>query len=209
MTSGQIIKNLRIAANMTQEELAKKTGYTDRSSIAKIESGKCELTESKVKLFAEALKTTPSVILNLEKPKVDEEDQVTIDLIGDVAAGYNHFAVYETDAGKINIPLSWLKRRKASDFFALRVSGNSMYPLYQENDIVIILRQNTIDYSGQICVVRYNDDMATLKRVEYNPKNNCMKLVPVNPNYEPITITGEKLDHCDVLGIPQFLIRFL
>ncbi|MBQ5675016.1 MAG: helix-turn-helix transcriptional regulator, partial [Lachnospiraceae bacterium] len=48
------IKNRRIALGLSQDELAQKTGYTSRSSIAKIESGKVDLPQTKIKLFAEA-----------------------------------------------------------------------------------------------------------------------------------------------------------
>lgn len=46
------IKELRKLNHWTQEELAKKMGYTDRSSIAKIESGKVDLPRSKILEFA-------------------------------------------------------------------------------------------------------------------------------------------------------------
>lgn len=46
------IKKLRKANNWTQEELAHKLGYTDRSSIAKIEAGKVDLSQSKIIEFA-------------------------------------------------------------------------------------------------------------------------------------------------------------
>lgn len=46
------IKNLRKQNNWTQEELAKKTGYTDRSAIAKIEAGRIDLPQSKIIEFA-------------------------------------------------------------------------------------------------------------------------------------------------------------
>lgn len=48
----QNIKELRIANNWTQEELAKKMGYTDRSTIAKIEAGKVDITQTKIIEFA-------------------------------------------------------------------------------------------------------------------------------------------------------------
>lgn len=48
----QNIKELRIAHNWTQEELAKKMGYTDRSTIAKIEAGKVDITQTKIIEFA-------------------------------------------------------------------------------------------------------------------------------------------------------------
>lgn len=40
------IKRLRTMQGMSQEELAKKVGYNDRSSIAKIESGSAHLLHS-------------------------------------------------------------------------------------------------------------------------------------------------------------------
>ena len=46
------IKKLRKENNWTQEELAKKLGYTDRSTIAKIEAGKVDLAQSKIMEFA-------------------------------------------------------------------------------------------------------------------------------------------------------------
>lgn len=57
------IKKLRLELGMSQEELARKTGYSDRSSIAKIESGKVDLTNSKIVDFAKALNTTPSALM--------------------------------------------------------------------------------------------------------------------------------------------------
>ena len=57
------IKMHRKAAKMTQEELARRTGYTDRSSIARIEKGEIDLPQSKIKQFAEALGTTPGHLM--------------------------------------------------------------------------------------------------------------------------------------------------
>ena len=52
------IKITRMKKGLSQEELALKTGYTDRSSIAKIESGKIDLPISKVEVFAKDLGVT-------------------------------------------------------------------------------------------------------------------------------------------------------
>lgn len=65
----QLYKNIRarrLELGMSQEELAQKVGYTDRTSIAKIESGKVDLSESKIFAFAEALKTTPALLSSWE-----------------------------------------------------------------------------------------------------------------------------------------------
>ena len=57
------IKRRRKELNISQSELAEMTGYTDRSSIAKIETGKVDLTYSKILLFAKALKTNVPYLL--------------------------------------------------------------------------------------------------------------------------------------------------
>jgi len=46
------IKQLREDKGLSQDELAKKTGYTSRSSIAKIEKGEVDLPRSKIIAFA-------------------------------------------------------------------------------------------------------------------------------------------------------------
>lgn len=62
----QKIKSLREQQNMSQDELAKRTGYTSRTSIAKIEAGKIDLPQSKIALFADALNTTVAYLMGWE-----------------------------------------------------------------------------------------------------------------------------------------------
>lgn len=52
------IRHLREEKGMSQDTLAKLTGYSDRSSITKIEKGLVDLQQSKIELFAKALNTT-------------------------------------------------------------------------------------------------------------------------------------------------------
>ena len=59
------IKSLREELGLSQDELAKLTGYTSRSSIAKIEKGEVDLPQSKILVFAEALGTTPGKLMGL------------------------------------------------------------------------------------------------------------------------------------------------
>lgn len=49
------IRSIRKGKHMSQEELARLAGYTDRSSIAKIEKGDVDLPQSKIMLIASAL----------------------------------------------------------------------------------------------------------------------------------------------------------
>lgn len=77
MTMYQRIKQLRAEKRMSQQDLALLTGYQDRSSIAKIESGVVDLPQSKILLFAKALGVTPAHLMGLS-------DSVPSDLVEDV-----------------------------------------------------------------------------------------------------------------------------
>ncbi len=60
---GKRIKDKRIELNMTQEELAKKVGYTSRSSINKIELGLVDLPQSKITMIAQALDVSVAYLM--------------------------------------------------------------------------------------------------------------------------------------------------
>ncbi len=77
MEVGQRIKSLRLQLGLSQEELAKKVGYKDRTSIAKVEGGKVDLTQSKFKAFADGLGTTPAYLMGLED---DSKHNLTNDI---------------------------------------------------------------------------------------------------------------------------------
>ena len=90
----------------------------------------------------------------------------------------------------------------------MHVRGNSMYPDFRAGDIVLVLKQNTINHSGKIGVISYgDDDEMTIKRINYVDGEDWLKLVPLNPAYPPRRIEGVDLESCHIIGIPQVLIR--
>ena len=135
------------------------------------------------------------------------DDVVEFPILGSVAAGYDHMGFEDWGLGNIIIPKEWLKGRSREDYFVLRVEGDSMYPMYMDGDIVLVLKQKTMNRPGEIGVVLYDDESTTLKRIDYVDGEDWMLLTPINPQYPPIKIEGEALEHCDVLGIPRMLIR--
>lgn len=66
------IKRYRMEAKMSQAELARRTGYTDRSSITKIEKGQVDLSQSKIKQFAEVLGVTPGHLMGWDEKPAEE-----------------------------------------------------------------------------------------------------------------------------------------
>ncbi len=73
MTIGERIKELRTSMGITQEELAKLTGYKSRSSIQKIESGERDIAQSAIVAFAKALKTTPAEIMGWTSEQTEKK----------------------------------------------------------------------------------------------------------------------------------------
>lgn len=68
---GKRIREKRESIGMTQEELAAKLGYKNKSSIAKIEIGANDIVQSKVVEFAKALGTTVAYLMGWEESKPD------------------------------------------------------------------------------------------------------------------------------------------
>jgi transcriptional regulator with XRE-family HTH domain len=66
METFENIKYLREKRGFSQEELATMVGYKDRSSIAKIEAGLVDLSQSKIAAFADALGVTPAQLMCIE-----------------------------------------------------------------------------------------------------------------------------------------------
>ncbi len=210
MNIGEKIKYLRLDLKLTQEELANAAGTT-KQTIHKYETGIISnIPASKIKAMADKLNTTPAYLMGWEEkyPEPDiTEEYVTFPVIGDIAAGYGLVADENWSGDTIDVPLSYFKGRKQSDFFVLRVKGDSMYPTYHDGDIVLVLKQTTLDYSGQIGAVLYDDECGTLKKVEYCQGEDWINLISINPNYPPKRIENEELEHCRIMGIPYMLIR--
>lgn len=215
-TIGQLIREERKKQNISLTELASKVGIT-KQSLYKYETGiVTNIPINNVEKIAAVLGCSPTYLMGwissdnsqLPEPTVTEE-YTTFPVIGEVAAGYESVADENWIGDTVDIPLSYLQGHNRTDFFVLKVKGDSMYPLYHDADKVLILKQSTMNYSGQIGVVIYGDDKGTIKRVEYSPGEDWMKLVPVNPNFPTVKIENEELEHCRVLGIPQLLIRDL
>ena len=64
---GERVRERRQQLGMSQEELAKKLGYTSRSTINKIENGTNDVVQTKVIDFANALDTSISYLMAWDK----------------------------------------------------------------------------------------------------------------------------------------------
>lgn len=212
MTFGEKLKQLRTERGLSQSEFANMLG-TSKQVISRYELGQ---TTPKISVVAEwcgTLGVNLDNLINDNKSIYDfpspqiTDDVVTFPVIGEVAAGYEHIALEDWSGETVEIPRQYLHGRPKSEYMVLSVRGDSMYPLYIEGDKVLVLKQSTLNRSGEIGLVRYDGENATLKKVEYVKGEDWMKLVPLNPSHPPKLIEGVDLEQCEVLGIPRLLIR--
>lgn len=199
---GKKIRFRRIELGMTQDELAKITGYTSRSSINKIEMGLVNLPQSKIESIAKALMVTPTYLLGWESPQSKQSvfdyanispiQTQKIPMLGDIACGKPIFANEERESyvqAGINI--------KAD--FCLTARGDSMIGArIHDGDIVFCRSQSMVD-NGEIAAVIIGDE-ATLKRFYYYPEQKKLVLQAENPKYEPFMYIGSELDEITILG---------
>lgn len=216
MSIGNNIRYLRRNRSMTQPELADILGYKSYTTIQKWESGMAEpplkSVHAMAKLFGVDIDslTKDDLAAGFGGSPNITDDVVSFPVLGEMAAGYDRLAVMDdVDMSEtVEVPRSWLRGRPASDYFVLKVYGRSMYPMYLPGDKVLVLRQSTMNRSGEIGVVMYDDDKVTLKKIEYKAGEDWMRLVPLNLNeFAEEMVTDERLEHCRVLGLPRKVIR--
>ena len=196
------IRERRIALGMSQDALASRLGYTSRSSITKIEGGVISLTQPRIEDFAKALMVTPAYLMGwTDDPQSPGNPEnvypvdrvISFNELGTVRAGYGG-CIDEIPTGKkVDIPASMLKGRPSTDYFTLRVTGNSMYPKLIDGDTILCLRCDSVD-SGSLAVILYNGDDATVKKVNYVTGEDWLELIPANPEYETKRLSGYELE---------------
>ena len=92
----------------------------------------------------------------------------------------------------VEVPDTYLEGRKPEDFCAMHVRGDSMYPDFRDGDIVLVLKQNTRNHSGEIGVISYGDDEMTIKRINYVQSEDWLELVPLKPVLPTQTDRGHR-----------------
>lgn len=193
METHQIIKRLRLEAGLSQEELARRVGYTDRSSIAKVEAGRVDLTESKILALSEVLGVSPAELMGIsgkEEPSPGAPSvpgSKWIPVLGRIQAGI------PTDAVQDILDYEEISPNMAiqGEHFALQVRGDSMTPLMDEGDVIIVRQQDDAD-TGDIAVVVVNGNEATVKKIKKRPEG--LMLIPINTtNHEPMFYSNAEI----------------
>ena len=190
---------------MKQAELVELTGI-GKSSISTYLRGSYIPKQKNIYKMAKALNVNEAWLMGEDVDPTrqnaysepSDSTLVTIHYAGPVAA---HFDATPDDAyEQRTIPAEWIGRRRPEDFFLATVSGDSMYPQFQDGDEILCLRCSDMGISGRIGIMLLGGDEATVKRIEYKPGEDWIDLIPINPEFKPRRIEGVDLEQCRVVG---------
>ena len=208
MFLGEIIKKYRKENNLSLRAFASKCGlsYTYISMLEKnidYRTGKpIAPTLDSVKYISNAMNIPIDDLLKMlddeQEFKLNEDvlpnNLNVIPILGTVKAGYDWLAeenVVDYVTLKENIP-------NIKEYYALKITGDSMLPLLSEGDLVIVHDQDDVE-SGQTAVVLINGEEATVKKVVKT--NEGIELHSMNPYY-PV----KKFTYADMKSIPVKII---
>lgn len=95
----------------------------------------------------------------------------------------------------VDIPKDWIKNNKK--FYGLKISDNSMFPKYSEDDIVILEQLEDKEASdGKDCVVMINGTESTFKKVLLNSQG--IVLQPYNTAYNIMVYSNEQIEQLPI-----------
>ena len=131
----------------------------------------------------------------LERHAQPVGELVNVPIIGTVRAGIGG-AVLEEIVGYEAVQTAQL--HDDAPLFWLRVVGDSMTPLINENDLVLVRKQDSVD-SGSYAVVLVGGEEGLVKRVVYG--DGWLELHSANPYYPPRRFTGDDVLNVRILGL--------
>lgn len=184
---GEIVNNeelnrVREAKKVSYNKLEQLTGI-GKSTLQRYFSG------STKKIPHEALKKITDV---LGVHLISEDKPYMLPVLGLVKGGIPNIA--EQNIADYE-PVSKIMA-DTGDYFALKISGNSMSPRINDGDTVIVKRQNQVR-NGEVAVVMVGSDAATCKKVYYH--KGGISLISNNVEYPPMFYTDAQAEKLPVM----------
>ena len=187
---GNRIKLLREEKKIRQDELAKVLSISP-SAVGMYERDEREPNDEITLKLAEYFGVSTDYLLGKSDNRNSDIPVSKIPILGTVKAGYDWLAeenIVDYITLKENIP-------NVDEYYALRITGDSMLPLLAEGDLVIVHDQDDVE-SGQTAVVLINGEEATVKKVVKT--NDGVELHAMNPYYPVKKFTFEDMQRIPV-----------
>lgn len=122
----------------------------------------------------------------------DTSNKRLLPVLGTVKAGYNYLAqenIIDYIDPAINIP-------NMEEYFGLLVKGDSMAPLFDEGDYLIVNKTDNEFENGKVCIVLIEKEEATVKKVIKT--DTGIELHAFNPYYPVKKFTYEEMEKLPV-----------
>ena len=197
----------RTGAPPTRAEIAAELGFKSANAAeehlqALARKGVIELvggTSRGIRLQSEALRALNQMRGKQFSLPLPSLAQLSLPLVGRVAAGSPILAQEHIDQTYV-VEASMFPRRPD---YLLKVRGMSMRDAGIMDGDLLAVQCATDAKNGQIVVARLGDEV-TVKRFRRN--RNTIELLPENPDFEPIVVTGGEADFV-IEGLAVGLIR--
>lgn len=195
--NSSVLNELQDEYNLSKEELKFLEGYlglpeNDRKQFV-------DTIHTLIKNTGKEKRTTTNNI-SIVKSNNATDKMVKVPIYTPTAAGFGHYADNEI-IGYESLPAEWIDNPE--DYCVVRVDGDSMSPRFEDNDLLLVKRQDSID-SGTIAVVLVDNETSFVKKVVYDTE--WIELISINPNYNPIRFEGKDVERVRIFGTVEKLI---
>lgn len=193
------VKYLRTEKKISQQSLANAIGV-DRSTVSRIENGEIETTiDNAIKIANElnvSLNDLVSKDLRFDNAELIDitSDIIKIPVYGTIKAGIPIESQPDI-IDYVEIPKNWTRGGKK--FYGLQLSGDSMFPKYNNKDIVIFEQNNDVQsYNGKDVAVMINGTESTFKKISVNEQGIILQ--PYNLAYDIMMFSKEQVEELPV-----------
>lgn len=180
------LKQLRKERNLYQSEVAKIIGVTT-SAYGYYENGKRDMSTDILTRLANFFNVSTNYLLG-----IDTSNKRLLPVVGIVKAGYNYLA----DENIIDYIDPAIDLPNKENYFGLIVRGDSMSPLFDEGDYLIVYKTDNEFENGKICIVLIDNEEATIKKVVKT--DTGIELHAFNPYYPVKKFTYEEMEKLPV-----------
>lgn len=172
---------------MTQLELSKKLNV-GTTSVSNWCRGEKTPRMDKVDAMCRIFNCKRSdLMMDNENTEATPVHSVTINVLGRVAAGIPLNAIEEIiDTEEISE-----KMASEGEYFALKITGDSMEPKISNGDVVIVRKQSDAD-DGDLVIAMVNGYDAVCKRLKKYAEG--IALISNNPLYEPMYFSNKEIE---------------
>ena len=196
----------------SQKELAEYLNIPE-NKISEWKSGKTKSYKKYILKIAEFFNVSTDYLLNdnipikknisvLSNAEIISNNIYSIPVYESVSAGFGATAI-STPVGYY--PMYIENPSEANDIFCVMVTGDSMYPIINDGDMIVVHKQPEVNNSQIAVVYNKDSDDAFVKKISYG--DNSIDLISINPMYPPLHFEGDKMNDICIEGLVIQVIK--